>query len=63
MSRLALKQGHFSIILMSTQGCSTRSGSARLAWQDEKMGVARQNVIRWGGIDSFSPKRELRVCL
>jgi hypothetical protein len=38
MSRLALKQGPFSTILMSTQGCSTRSGSARLAWRDEKLG-------------------------
>jgi len=33
MSRLALKQGHFSTILMSTQDCSTRSDSAKLAWR------------------------------
>jgi len=36
MSRLALKQGHFNTILTSTQDCSTRSDSARLAWRDEK---------------------------
>jgi hypothetical protein len=43
MSRLALKQGHFNIILRSTQGCSTRSSSARLAWQDEKLGQSCGN--------------------
>jgi len=40
MSRLALKQGHFSTILMSIRGCSTRSGSARLAWRDESWELA-----------------------
>jgi len=45
MSRLALKQGHFSTILMSTQGCSTRSGLARLAWPDEKLGQSRGSEL------------------